>query len=201
MKVYFSDLARYDYLSNYFIISGAMLLPGDVVEIGVFTGEGTKSLSDVTGKFAPNKKIYAIDNFDYKCDNSKNTNNITSAEILDKQIHDKYGNRNQEEIFYDNIKDCSNIIVIKGDSKKIELPTSCICFAFIDGNHNPDYVENDFLMIWHRLHSKGIIAMHDYGSDLPQVTSKIDELIDRHETEIHRICIYKDKSIIFITKK
>jgi hypothetical protein len=104
---------------------------------------------------------------------------------LYEQILQKGGvGRSQLEIFKAVTQDCENIVVVKGDSKSISLPANRVSFGFIDGNHSPPYVRNDFHLIWEKLSPKGVIGFDDYGDDLPQVTSTIDGLMEQYSEEI-----------------
>ena len=68
-----------------------------------------------------------------------------------QKILKEFAGKTQVEIFSETIRGCKNIVVLKGDSKNIVIPTDKICFGFIDGNHFSSYVESDFYLIWDRL--------------------------------------------------
>jgi hypothetical protein len=74
-------------------------------------------------------------------------------------------------------------------------------FGFIDGNHQPDYVRNDFLLVWDRLVSGGVVALHDYKSELPEVTRTIAKLLDEKKREIRNTVEIGEKHIILVTRK
>ena len=74
-------------------------------------------------------------------------------------------------------------------------------FGFIDGNHQPDYVRNDFLLIWDNLVSGGVVALHDYKSELPEVTRTIDRLLDEKKKKIASTTEISEKHIVLVTKK
>jgi len=107
----------------------------------------------------------------------------------------RFNGRSQFDVFSKINKCNTNISCLIGDSKKIEIPCNQLCFGFIDGNHSPDYVENDFYLIWNKLSSHGAVAFHDYEWDLPQTTGKIKQLVSRHASEIQDS--YHIKIIIF----
>lgn len=81
-------------------------------------------------------------------------------------------------------------------------PTS-FCPSFIDGNHDTTYVKSDFEHLWEKTVRGGVVALHDYGGDLPQVTSAIDKLIQEHKAEIDigKIKMMRKQCLIFIPKK
>jgi len=109
--------------------------------------------------------------------------------------------KNQYEIYKRTIKNCKNVITIVSDTKKIkELPCEKILFAYIDGNHSPTYVKNDFYLVWKKIVPNGVVAFDDYGYDLPQVTETIHQLVGEHWSEILRIWT-KGIKTIFIQKK
>ena len=74
-------------------------------------------------------------------------------------------------------------------------------FGCIDGNHDPEYVENDFYLIWNKLTSEGIVAFHDYDVYLPQTTAKINELVKKHYSNFQETSHHRNKHILFVIKK
>jgi len=176
-----SDLVGYESLLNIIEKYYVFELDGDIVEIGSFFGGGTARLAKFFLKYG--KKIYAIDIFDPSFDSTVNLNGDSMASIYKKHLK----GRNQWEIFKKITKNYPNIAPIKGDSKKVNIPADKLCFSFIDGCHNPDYVKNDFYLVWSKTVSNGIIGFHDYGGDLPQTTATIDNLIEAHKDQIERL--------------
>ena len=98
-------------------------------------------------------------------------------------------------------QDLPNVVVVVADSRTVSLPTDAVCFAFIDGNHSPEYVRNDFDLVWEKLSVGGVVAFHDYGYDLPMVTSTLDDLCAQHRSEIQETYVDAQKHILFIQKK
>lgn len=190
------DLSGYEILLDVILQEKIYQLEGDFVEIGVFLGGGTYKLSKLLEKVAPYKKLYAVDIFNPEIDKSVCTKGISMSEMYQKILK----GRSQYEIYKEVTKNCKNIITIIGDSKKITLECPKICFAYIDGNHSPEYVENDFYLVWNKLVPGGIIAFDDYGYDLPQVTDTIHELIAKHIKEILKIKTVGLKTILIFRK-
>jgi len=91
--------------------------------------------------------------------------------------------------------------VIKGDSKLAEIPSDHLSFGFIDGNHDPEYVESDFYLIWNKLSPAGAVAFHDYEWDLPQTTARIKALTVRHAAQICTTEFDPDGHILFVVRK
>lgn len=168
-------------------------IDGDFVEIGCFLGGGTFKLSNLIRKTS--KKIYAIDLFDPTFDNTICTEGEKMCTIYQKTLKGK----SQEKIYKEIIKDCTNIITIVGDSKKVILPCRKISFGFIDGNHSLEYVESDFSQLWQRTVSGGIIAFDDYGSNLPLITKAIHNIISSNIEGIAKIGT-TGKKIIWLQK-
>lgn len=191
-----TDMVGYEQLIEFIDKNRIYKLGGDLLEIGTFLGGGAYKLSKYISQKAPDKKLYVVDIFDPDFD--------STACITGEKMHEIYlrslRGRNQEEVFKKVTRSCTNIVVIKGDSKKVELPENTLCFAFIDGNHDPVYVENDFYLAWKRLIPGGFVGFDDYGYDLPQVTATIDRLIERHREEIGRV-EKQGRKIIFIQKR
>jgi hypothetical protein len=192
----FSDMSGYEILLDVIIQKKIYQIKGDFVEVGSFLGGGTYKLSRLIEKLSPIKKIYSVDIFEPGFDKTSCTGGFTMAELYNRAIKD----RKQLDIYRKITKNCTNIITLVGDSKKISLPCKNIAFAYIDGNHSPEYVLNDFYLVWNRISSGGIIAFDDYGYDLPQVTKTIDWLIMKENREISKIWTAGVKTI-FIQKK
>jgi len=192
----FTDLSGYELLLDVIIQQKIYQLEGDFVEIGAFLGGGTYKLSKLLERLGTNKKIYVVDIFDPEFDKSICTRGESMAEIYKRILKGK----NQYEIYKEITKNCKNVITIVGDSKKITLPCKKIAFAYIDGNHSPDYVRNDFYLVWDKLVSYGIVSFDDYGYDLPQVTETVHQLIKEQSDNILKIWTAGLKTI-FIQKK
>lgn len=170
---YYADLSGYELLMDVILENKLYELEGDFVEIGVFLGGGTYKLSKLIERKDSIKKIFAIDIFDPTFDKIACMRGNTMEEIYMKILNGK----NQYEIYKKVTQNCKNIITISGDSKKINISCEKIAFVYIDGNHSPDYIKNDFYKVWSKIVQGGVIAFDDYGYDLPQVTEAIDALI------------------------
>lgn len=189
-----TDLVGYEILMDEILKHGCMEVEGDFVEIGAFIGGGTYKLSKLLSKHKSQKRIFVIDIFDITADTTTNTSGQAMCEIYASILK----GRNQWEVFCQITKGLQNIFVIKGDSKKVTIPTEKVAFAFIDGNHESSYVINDFFLIWPKLSIGGIVAFDDYGYDLPNVTETINWLLNMHSREIASYWV-KGK-VIFIKK-
>lgn len=192
----FSDLSRYELLLDTIIKQKVYQLEGDFVEIGVFLGGGTYKLSKLLKRLKVNKKIYAVDIFNPEFDKTTCAQGIVMLELYKRILKGK----NQYEVYKEITKNCRNVVTLIGDSKEITLPCKKIAFAYIDGNHFPEYVKSDFYLIWDKLVSKGIVTFDDYGYDLPQVTRTIHQLIGEKSDEILKIWTAGLKTI-FIQKQ
>ncbi|MEM3448455.1 MAG: class I SAM-dependent methyltransferase [Nitrososphaerota archaeon] len=195
---YYGDMVGYETLIKVFEKERLMQLQGDIVEIGAFIGGGTRKLASYTCQF--NKKIYVIDIFDPSADLTINKSGDSMADIYTRNLQ-KIGMTMFDAYWY-NIGRHHNVVTIHKDSKKYKFSSDQkFCFAFIDGNHSPEYVINDFYIVWKHLVPGGIIAFHDYGHDLPQVTETINRLCKKHINEIEKIKVNTIKHIIFIKKR
>jgi hypothetical protein len=190
-----TDLVGYEVLLDWIERNRIHTLDGDIVEIGSFLGGGTIKLASFFQRFG--KNVYAVDIFDPSFDPTKNVEGSAMSTLYSKILR----GRSQEEVFREITKECSNIVVIKGDSKKVMLPCEHICFSFIDGCHDPSYVRSDFYLVWDKTVSGGVVAFHDYGGDLPQTTKAIDELIEKERNNIDKISYIEEKTVILINKK
>jgi SAM-dependent methyltransferase len=158
-------------------------IEGDVLEIGPLLGGGTVKLCGWFGRSAPEKRVIVVDVFDPAFDQT-----ITAAGWTMEELYANWvGDRDQRAVFDDVTKGCTNLVTIAGDSATVEIPAERLAFAFVDGNHSPDYVRSDFELVWRRLTPGGIVAFHDYGGDLPGVTSTLHACIGAHADEIARV--------------
>lgn len=191
-----NDFVGYETLIGYIEKNNIQSLDGDFLEIGAFMGGGSKKLARYGRKFE--KKLYVVDIFDPGFDPTQNER----GESMDWIYRKILGRKNLREVFNVNTKDEKNIVVYSEDSKKVRLPDNLkLCFAFIDGNHDPEYVKNDFYLAWNKTVSGGVIAYHDYGGDLPQTTRAIKEIIEKNKSDISKTELVPEKKIIFITKR
>ncbi|HUM44145.1 MAG TPA: class I SAM-dependent methyltransferase, partial [Fervidobacterium sp.] len=121
-----------------------------------------------------------------------------------ERMSDLYGEilkgRNQFDIYSKITMNCKNVVTLISDSKNVVLPCDKVCFAYIDGNHSPDYVRNDFYLVWNKLVSHGVVSFDDYGYDLPQVTKTIHKLIGEESERILKLWTAGGKRI-FIEKE
>jgi len=194
------DLVGYETLLHFMVLNNTLLVDGDLVEIGTFLGGGAYKLSRFLRKNNCPKKIYVIDVFDPDFDLTKNVTGLSMSSLY-KDYMGRYGKKSQRQVFFEAIEGLDNIVVLEGDSAQAEIPSKSVCFGFIDGNHDPKYVESDFYLVWNKLSSNGVVAFHDYEFDLPQVTQKIEDLAVRHAQEIKALDHDKEKHILFIIKK
>lgn len=192
----YTDMSGYEVLLDTIVRERIYLLEGDVVEIGAFLGGGTYKLSKLLEVLGVDKKVYTIDIFDPTFDTTMCTQRKAMAELYKGIL----GNLNQFEIYKEVTKNCKNVVTLICDSKKAVLPCNKICFSYIDGNHSPEYVRNDFYLVWDKTVPMGIVAFDDYGYDLPQVTKTIHKLIGEQSERIMRIWTVGGKRI-FIQKE
>jgi hypothetical protein len=196
----YSDLVGYETLIRYMKINKTLSVDGDLVEIGTFLGGGAYKLSKFLDKNKCRKTLYVVDIFDPDFDVTTATSGLSMSAMY-RDILKSFDGKSQWQIFSEVTKGLNNVIAIKGDSAEVDLPCKSLCFGFVDGNHDPKYVESDFYLIWNNLSPNGVIAFHDYEFDLPQTTNKIKQLANRHLKEIRMTHHDKKKHILFIVKK
>jgi hypothetical protein len=190
------DFVGYEVLIDFMRKRGLYKLEGDIIEIGAFMGGGTAKLARFAQKY--DKKVYAIDIFDPSRDKTPDKNGVRMCDIYQAFLQ----GRSQSEVYQQTTRGFDNIITIDKDSKRVRFPKGQkFIFGFIDGNHQPDYVINDFNLVWRHLVSGGSVGFHDYNFDLPQVTKAIDGLISKHRDEISDIHEIEQKHIVILTKK
>jgi len=190
-----NDFVGYEVLIDFMEKRGLQKLEGDLIEIGAFMGGGTVKLARFGQKYG--KKVYAIDIFDPGSDKTPDKNGVKMCDIYQAFLQ----GRSQWEVYQQTTKGFDNIVTINMDSKKVRFhKRQKFVVGFIDGNHQPDYVRNDFNLIWRNLVPGGSVGFHDYNFDLPEVTRAIDGLMDKHKDEISEVHEIKDKHILLLIK-
>lgn len=192
-----TDLVGYETLIDFARAHQIFDVPGDLLEVGAFCGGGSYKLAKTVLREGLKKTLYVVDCFDVTFDKTQCSAGKQMSELYSMHLM----GQSQKEVFSRITQGLSNIVVIEADSKTVELPTEAICFAFIDGNHSPDYVRSDFHLAWDKLSPSGVLAFHDYGHDLPQVTSALDELCLQHRNEISGSVVHRGKHVLFIQKR
>jgi hypothetical protein len=191
-----TDFVGYEALIDFMRDRALHELDGDLVEIGAFMGGGTAKLAKFAGEHG--RKVYAIDVFDPGRDTSRDTSGARMCDVYEAFLQ----GRSQLEVYREATQGLDNVVTIDKDSRDVLFPEGRkFVFGFIDGNHQPEYVRNDFHMVWGCLVPGGVIGFHDYGSDLPEVTRTIDELLDEHLGEISDVIEMKERHVILLTKK
>ena len=178
-----AEVSDYDPLLNAIIENRLFELDGDIVEIGAFIGSGTYKLSMLIERIAPRKKIIVVDVFDPAFDV---TQRVTDSRSMAEMYAERLRGTTQEELFAVLTSGCTNLTVVRGDSREVELPTDKVCFAYIDGGHTPECVRSDFELVWRNAVPGSLVAFDDYGFDLPAVTGTVDELLAERTSEISR---------------
>jgi hypothetical protein len=190
-----TDFVGYEVLIDFMEEHALYELEGDIVEVGAFIGGGTAKLARYAQKHG--KKVYAVDVFDPGRDMTRDKGGTRMCDIYEAFLE----GRSQWEVYRETTRGLDNIITIDKDSKYVEFPQEQhFVFGFIDGNHDPEYVRNDFYLVWRNLVPGGSVGFHDYDFDLPEVTATIDSLRNRHRDEISEVHEIKRKHIILLIK-
>lgn len=169
---------------------------GDLIEIGAFVGRGTRKLA--LWAAAHGKLVFAVDVFEPGSDQTRNTDGVSMAQLykIDLRGEDMFC------AFQKNIHDLGNVHVCKADSATLAFPPQVeFCFGFVDGNHDPYYVQNDFRLVWGNLSSGGVLGFHDYRGDLPQTTAAIERVIEGARSELIDVFCFPDKWLVFLQKR
>ena len=191
---------KYQYLINFCHWRKVHLVPGDFVEIGALFGNGTRQLSHYLSRECRDKLLHVLDVFDLDFDLTATEHGAVMKDLYNEWLADT-GAPSQWCLYLLHIKGLTNVRTVKGDSKEVSLPAGRVSFAFIDGNHQADYVKGDFEMIWERLSPGGVVAFHDYGGDLPHVTRTIDDLAARHAGELEYSRAVPRQFLYFMVKR
>ena len=190
------DFVGYEDLVDFIKEKALYEQEGDIIEIGAFMGGGTVKLAQFAREHG--RKVFAVDIFDPSCDRTEDSSGVRMCDIYKAFLQ----GRSQCDVYCETVCSFDNIVTIDKDSKEVEFPgEQRFIFGFIDGNHQPDYVRNDFHIIWRNLVPGGAVGFHDYRFDLPDVTAAIDALIEEHRDEIGEIREIEDKHIVLLVKK
>ena len=191
-----NDFVGYEVLIDFMRKRRLHKLEGDIVEIGAFMGGGTAKLARFARKYG--KRVYAVDIFEPGCDKTPDKSGVRMCDIYQAFLQ----GRSQLEVYQQTTKSFDNILTIYMDSRKVSFHKGQrFIFGFIDGNHQADYVRNDFNLVWEHLVPGGGVGFHDYNFDLPEVTEAVDSLIKEHKDEISDVHEMEEKHIIILTKK
>jgi len=189
------DFIGYETLLDFIREKALYRLDGDLIEIGSYVGGGTVKLARFARKYQ--KKVYAVDIFDPSTDETETPDGARMNVIYEAFLE----GRSQSEVYQETTRGFDNIVTIKDDSRNVGFSRAQrFMFGFIDGNHHPEYVRNDFHIVWSHLVPHGVLGFHDYHSELPEVTEAIDRLMAEHAGEISETHEIKEKHIILLTK-
>ncbi len=173
-----NDFSGYEKLINYIEANKIYELKGDFLEIGAFMGGGSTKLARCARRY--NKRLIVIDLFDPDFDHTQTVH----GQPLNSAYRRLLGRKSQRKVFDENTRFEKNIIVYSEDSKLVKLPADTeLCFSFIDGNHDPEYVMSDFHLCWNATVPGGIVAFHDYdeAGGISAAGNKGGKSIDRIE--------------------
>lgn len=119
---------------------------GILVEIGSYYGKSSWAWAH---SVHPTVKVFCIDPWEGSVSNKAQPPLGRSASI---------------EEFLDNVKDCPNIVPIKGFSPTMQWDSALRPdLVFVDGNHKAPHVNNDLAFWSSQLHPFGILCGHDFN--------------------------------------
>jgi hypothetical protein len=173
--------------------------PGCVgVELGSLHGRSAWTIS----KTIPNGHLYCIDTW-----NGFDSHfNLHSEEECIESHYPLKGTFNTQSFFIENISDCKNIIIIKGQSPYDIINWNIpVDFVFNDADHeNPvDRLNIDFWWKW--IKPGGLLMGHDYnpGKDIkPEyIFQDIRDNVSYLENKLNQKVMFKGGSCIYAFRK
>ena len=190
-----ADWVGYEILLEEIERHGLARVPGDALEIGALLGGGTAKLCGWLARHAPDKRVVSVDVFDPSFDPTVTAAGWQLTDLYARAI----GDRDQRAVFDDITRACGNLVVVAGDSTKVAIPAERLAFAFVDGSHTPEDARSDFETVWRRLSPGGVVAFHDYGGDLPDLTQTLHACIGERAGGIARIWT-RDPTLLFLQR-
>ncbi len=148
--------------STYFIKDTFGNQPLIGVEIGTFMGENAKTILDTLNI----EKLYLIDPY---------------IEYIDEQKipHAPYYRRFSHRL----LKKYKNVVFIrKVSSEALPFIKEKVDFAYIDGNHEYEYVKKDLELYFAILKDGGVLSGHDYI--IPDVKKAVDEFAKKNKLKV-----------------
>ncbi len=191
-----TDFVGYEVLLRFIDQNELWRLNGDLLEIGAFMGGGTGKLAKAARAYG--KKVFVVDAFDPDLDATRNKRDESMSWIYTSIL----GKRDLRSTFNRVTQACENVVVHAVNSKQVSFPLDQeFAFSFIDGSHASPIVKHDFTIAWKHTVSGGVVALHDYGGDLPSVTSAVDSVLHTLGPEISVVEVLPKRTIIFVRKK
>lgn len=191
-----SDSLGYEALLGEMEREGIDRVEGDLLEIGALLGGGTAKLCGWAARRCPDKRVVAVDVFDPAFDPTVTVEGWTMTDLYARLLD----GRDQRAVFDEVTKGCDRLLVAKGPSATVELPTRRLAFAFVDGSHVAEDVRADFERVWELLSPGGLAAFHDYGGNLPGVTRTLHERIGAHADDIARVWSNAARTLLFVRR-
>lgn len=140
---------------------------GDVLEIGCFMGHTTCYLARWAEKTG--KRVFAVDPFDINTDEPRSGLYSEYLDGLDQML-----------VYQKNVSGFTNVITLPVKSSFVDFSSGQqFCCVFIDGAHDLRSVEHDIRLARQHLSTGGVILVHDYAHDIPDVTAAVDGEISR----------------------
>lgn len=163
---------------------------GDLLEIGAFTGATTRVLGQWAKK--NDKRVLSVDPFDIGLDEERTS------------LYEEYLNgQTQMDLFQENVKGLPVDMAPMASQDfffRNELLQEDFAFIFVDGNHSYTKLVLDLLNGWDCLSDRGLMLVHDYGHDIPDVTRACDEFRTMAGNGTMRVELYRPQVMIAFKK-
>lgn len=147
-----AELGGYETLLREMERHGIADVEGDVLEIGVLLGGGTAKLCGWLERHANGKRVIAVDVFDPSFDATETMEGLPMEVLYDAALQ----GRDQRGVFDEVTAGCSNLLLVVGDSTKVDIPSDTLAFAFVDGSHAAEDVHADFEPFGNGCHRVGL---------------------------------------------
>lgn len=164
--------------------------PINYLEIGVFYGNNLFTVAETYANH-PESKLYGIDPWeDYdEYPEYKNEQNKIFTGFQENLKNFKLTN-NETDNKFQIYKEYSHNIVHTFENNSFDL-------IYIDGNHEPEYVLEDAVLVFRKLKVNGYIIFDDYGWGGDDMTQKgIDAFMKAYSNRIKKISLLHSQMII-----
>lgn len=157
------------------------------VEVGCWKGKSSAFMAVEIANSKKNIKFYCVDHW-----LGSQEHHDPESDTFDPNIHNLY------ETFIQNmspLKDYYQEIKMDSVQASQQFRNKSLDFVFLDASHKYNDVVSDIQSWLPKIKNNGVLAGHDYGCDLFDVTEVVNKLLPRAKIDLHQnIWYYENKN-------